>query len=913
MDTDISSIRSMTSPAVPSPVVAEVYELAEMRHRDPAAALARTRDLLDRSTLTLEAEVLARWVQGLSLHELGKLEHAVEQFTVAAALARHERFARGEALARSSMAISLLNLGDAVGAEREIDAALAVAPPAVRGNVGLLHGLVLQRTGRLDEAVVAYDMAVRRLRRAGDSASVARLLLNRGILRAYQGALDTARRDLVEAEGLAASLGLWILAAMAAHNTGFVEGRGGRLADALAALERAEQAYAQLGNPPRLVAVLESDRCELLLAAGLATEAMAAARRAIVELEAVAEVAHLNEAQLLLARACLAAGSCEEAIAAAEEAGAGFRAAHRGAWAALADYVAIQGEVQAAEHLRVPPRSMLARTRRIAMELDRQGWHEEALHVRTYVGRMALALGRTDIARAELAAASAARRRGTAGLRAQAWHATALLRVADDDRAGARRALRAGLAIVDDHQAALGATELRAQAAGHGSELARLGVRLALEEHRAREVFAWAERWRAGSLRLPPVRPPDDKLLAADLAELRRLTTEAREATLDGARARQLERSIADRERAVRDRAFRRRGDGRSARGSATGTLADVRGALGERVLVEFVQLDGQVHAVTATARRVTLVELAHAVDVEREKQHLLFALRRLAAARSDGPALAAARGSLDASASALNAMLLQPLDLAPDIPMVLVPTGALHGMAWACLPDLVGRSVTVAPSAGLWRRDARTSSGASRRTVLVAGPGLPGAAQEVADLAALLPGSTVLQGSEATAKAVLDAIEGADLLHLAAHGTFRADSPLFSSLLLADGPLTVYDLERLRSLPPTVVLPACDAARAAVHVGDELLGTATALLGLGVRAVIAPVLPVADVATRTLMLALHVGLRAGEGPAAALAAAGSAVMHHGPRERAAAAAFVCMGSDDRAEGRRVGAASGRR
>jgi CHAT domain-containing protein len=34
---------------------------------------------------------------------------------------------------------------------------------------------------------------------------------------------------------------------------------------------------------------------------------------------------------------------------------------------------------------------------------------------------------------------------------------------------------------------------------------------------------------------------------------------------------------------------------------------------------------------------------------------------------------------------------------------------------------------------------------------------------------------------------------------HVAAHGVFRADSPMFSSLRLADGPLTVHDLERLR------------------------------------------------------------------------------------------------------------------
>jgi CHAT domain-containing protein len=139
-------------------------------------------------------------------------------------------------------------------------------------------------------------------------------------------------------------------------------------------------------------------------------------------------------------------------------------------------------------------------------------------------------------------------------------------------------------------------------------------------------------------------------------------------------------------------------------------------------------------------------------------------------------------------------------------------------------------------------------------------------------------------------------ALESADLVHLAAHGRFRADSPLFSSLRLADGLLTVYDLERLRSVPATLVLPACDAAVVDVHAGDELVGTATAMVGLGVTSVVAPLLPVPDDATTPLMLALHDGLRAGLGPSAALARAATAGQGD-PHPAAVAAAFVCIGA----------------
>jgi CHAT domain-containing protein len=150
-----------------------------------------------------------------------------------------------------------------------------------------------------------------------------------------------------------------------------------------------------------------------------------------------------------------------------------------------------------------------------------------------------------------------------------------------------------------------------------------------------------------------------------------------------------------------------------------------------------------------------------------------------------------------------------------------------------------------------------------------------------------------VLRGAAAQAGDVRSALERADLVHLAAHGTFRSDAPLFSSLRLADGPLTVYELERLRSAPGTLVLPACDAAQHEVRPGDELLGTAAALLGLGVGSVVAPVLPVPDAATIPLMLSLHEGLQAGLPPSAALAAAAAA--HDDP----VTLAFVCIGTNE--------------
>ncbi|HEY5155285.1 MAG TPA: CHAT domain-containing protein, partial [Acidimicrobiales bacterium] len=806
-----------------------------------------------------------------------------------------------ESLARASMAISLLSLGDAAAADREIARAGEIAPESARGLVDLLVALVQQRTGRLDESLARYSQALPRLRREADDANISRLLINRGTLFAYQGAIGAALADLAEAERLATDLELWVLVAMAAHNLGFTEGRRGQVPAALAAFDRAEAAYAALGGPPRLVAGLASDRCEVLLSVGLTRDARGSAQRALEVLGEAGDAAQLSESRLLFARACLAQGDLPEAGREAKAAARDFRAARRVPWAAVADYVAMQAEMLTVEDLpRLPAAGMLTRTKRISRLLESQGWPVEAMHVRTFHARVALALGRPEVARAELVDVGRARSRGPAERRAQAWHATALLRLADEDRPGAKRALRRGLDVIDEHRAGLGATELRAGIAAQGRELARLGLRLSLAEGRAWEILRWAERWRAGALRLPPVTPPEDPVLTAALEELRETRGTQRDATLAGEPSPALDQRIAALEDVVRGRTLQADSPVAVARFRLDQTA--LTAALDDATLVEFLTFDDRLFAVTVAAGRARLHEIGPTKVVEEEQQYLLFALRRLLAS----PGTAAEPVNLvtwQAVARRLDEILLGPLGPLglPDAPVVIVPTGSLHGLSWGSLPSLAGRSVTIAPSAELWHRRGRAAGAVpGRRTALVAGPDLPGADAEVVRLAELYRGATVLRGAKATVAAVLAAMADADLVHLAAHGTFRADSPLFSSLRLADGTLTVYELEHLRATPSTVVLAACDAAQVDVLDGDELLGTATAMLGLGVASVVVPVMAVPDEATAPIMTALHGGLRRGRGPSLALAEAAVSLGDDG-YGRAVAAAFVCLGANERA------------
>jgi tetratricopeptide (TPR) repeat protein len=868
---------------------AELRELAERRHRDPTQALARARELLASDDPVVVA--MAEWVVGLALHELSRPAEAVASYRASIdGCNRVSDPATDEirALAGAGLAIALLAVGDGNEANREMARARRQAPEPVQPVVEMLHGLLLSRTGRLNDALTTYRRAERALERADDRPSLARLYLNRGPLRVYRGDLDGAVADLDAAERMATAENLPALAARAAHNTGFAEGRRGNLPTALEACDRAEAAYRRLENPDLGLAVLQADRCEIYLLAGLVTEARTAATAAVAGIQALGDQAQLAESRLLLARALLAGHAYGEAAAEAADVARDFESTKRRPWAAQARYLAMQAEILAAQDA-APPPELLGRSRQLATELDRHGWRIEAVHVRTFVGRLALGLGRPAVARSELADAAAARRRGPAELRAQAWHAAALLALVEGDRAGARRALTHGLGVVDRYRASLGATELRTGAAGHGAELARLGTRLALEDGRPAEVLRWAERWRAGALRRPAVRPPDDALVAKELAELRAVDTEIREAAMSGPVPVSLSRRAAVLEETVRRLTRRARDEGAAQSGRID--VAEVRRSVGDRVLIEYVELDGELHAVTVHRGRLRVHELGPMVEIERERDYLLFSLRRLLT----GHATAQHEATAAATAQELDALLLAPLGVPDDVDVVIVPTGGLHGIAWSALPTVAGRPTTVAPSATIWlgALGPAVPRRAKPRTALVAGPDLPGAEDEVRLLGQVYPGAESLSGGQATAKYVLAALERADLAHLAAHGRFRADSPLFSSIRLFDGPLTIYDLERLGRAPSTVVLSVCDAGTVAVRTGDELLGTASAMIGLGVRWVIAPVMAIPDAATTPFMVALHEGLRDGAAPASALARAAAA------QPGVAAATFLCIGCND--------------
>lgn len=687
--------------------------------------------------------------------------------------------------------------------------------------------------------------------------------------------------------------------------------------DVIAALEwfdRASASHRAAGvSRPHLLL----DRGELLLSVRLVSEARQAAEKAVEELARGRMALRLAEARLLLSQAALLDGDVETARVAARQAGSAFAHQRRPAWAALARYAGLRAAWAAGDR----SDAMVRRARNTADALSHAGWVVAALDARVLAARVALELGRVEVASRELSRAGRARHRGPVELRSRAWHAKALLCLARGSRRQAVAALRSGMEVLDEHRATLGATELRTHLSAHGADLAEAGLRLALDDDDPDGVLEWAERWRAGALRSRPVRPPADTALAATMAELRRVVQEREKVALAGGDAAALLRRQGELEEAVRQRSRLVAGDGRAGRWLPP-SPKELAAALGDRALVEIAELDGRLHAVVLTAHGAVLRALGSAGEVRVELEAMQFALRRLARHRGGVASRDAAVAAVGHAASRLDALLLDPLaaDLA-DRALVVVPTGTLHAAPWSLLPSCLGRGVAVTPSAALWlaaasddHREPSPADGDREPSpadgdhgpspadgggvVLVAGPGLPHAAAEVARLGRSYRKAVKLAGERATVSATLAALDGAGLAHVAAHGSFRADNPLFSCLTMADGPLTVYDLETLRHAPRALVLSACEAGLSGVRPGDELMGLAAAVLGLGTRTLVASVVAVPDEQTADLMLAVHRRLRAGKGAAEALCRTQAETFGAGdPRAIAAAAGFVCFGA----------------
>ena len=239
--------------------------------------------------------------------------------------------------------------------------------------------------------------------------------------------------------------------------------------------------------------------------------------------------------------------------------------------------------------------------------------------------------------------------------------------------------------------------------------------------------------------------------------------------------------------------------------------------------------------------------------------------------------------------AAGLDDAILGPLTpwLSDATTIVIVAQGALASLPWKMFPTLDGAVVSIGSSVTASPEGVPTGLGSASMSVIV-GPNVE-ARDEAMSIGGIYANCDIMTGDDATVANVARVLSESDVVHIAAHGRLEHHDPLLSSLELADGRLTLYDIESLPSVAHTVVLSSCRIAGAAQT--NTSYGLGTVLRSRGCRQVIATALPLADRHAPTIMQSLHSDL-AGKGDAAAVLAE---LRSDDPFADIAARSLVCL------------------
>jgi len=300
--------------------------------------------------------------------------------------------------------------------------------------------------------------------------------------------------------------------------------------------------------------------------------------------------------------------------------------------------------------------------------------------------------------------------------------------------------------------------------------------------------------------------------------------------------------------------------------------------------LVEYTVLDNELLAFVVTHDDIRVQR--HLASIPEFNQRLHALRFQIDTLRFGAPSIRRHLQSLTekikSHLSVLHKQLIAPLEpVLQQRRLVIVPHGSLHYLPFHALHDgdkhLIERcEVSYAPSAATFQHCLQRGKDRLDRALLmgVSDERTPGIRDEIRSLTHVFEVATALVDDAATAEALRHNSSGVDVVHLACHGQFRSDNPLFSALRLADGWFTVRDAYVLNLDNALVTLSACETGANVVAPGDELIGLARGFFSAGARSVLLSLWMVDDETTNQMMVDFYQGVKAGRSLSASLRAA---------------------------------------
>ena len=313
-------------------------------------------------------------------------------------------------------------------------------------------------------------------------------------------------------------------------------------------------------------------------------------------------------------------------------------------------------------------------------------------------------------------------------------------------------------------------------------------------------------------------------------------------------------------------------------------SASDLRGALEEQEqAIEYFTTGDEVSAFLASQDGFSVVR---AIASKRELESRLAELRFQIDKFSYGGEYADAhfwqlKEVTDQCLSDLYNEIFLPLEaMLRKRRLIIIPHGPLHYLPFHALCDnrgnyLIDRfELSYSPSTAvlkLCRAKKRDFRGDKLVAFGVGECGTPGIGDELRALGKIFPDAVMLAGSDATRDNLIRLAPQARFLHLASHGYFRRDNPMFSFLKLADSRLSFYNLLDLNLNAEMVTLSACHTGVNKVFPGDELHGLMRGFLYAGAPSLVVSLWAVNDRSTSELMREVYLQISRGASKRSAL------------------------------------------
>ena len=243
-------------------------------------------------------------------------------------------------------------------------------------------------------------------------------------------------------------------------------------------------------------------------------------------------------------------------------------------------------------------------------------------------------------------------------------------------------------------------------------------------------------------------------------------------------------------------------------------------------------------------------------------------------------------KGLLEATQAHLEelyALLIAPIreQLAAEH-LIIVPHAFLHYLPFHALSDgkkylIDDFSISYAPSSSIFAVcQAKLLPATDGKTLVLAVPDAraPFIDEEARFVAAAMGNANLFLGEDATEEQLRVHGPGSRFIHIATHGYFRQDNPMFSSIRLGNSLLSLFDLYQLHFDAELVTLSGCGTGMNVVIGGDELIGLVRGLLYAGAQTLMVSLWEVHDQSTAEFMQDFYQGFKNAANKANALRSA---------------------------------------